>query len=302
VPDFTESAKNFLAHHINILNKKGYSTSVPQKAQYNFYVDIYCSDGDLKLLVYFGKKGNKIVLQGNKEIKSYRTVYAIIFGEQLFTDEPDDLFEPEVYIGTDESGKGDYFGPLVIAAVLTNSSLSKQLVSFGVRDSKELTDQSISLIAGKIKKIKECTHDVIVINPEKYNLLYNKFGNLNKLLGWAHAKAIENVLSRKFAPEAISDKFGNEKYIYDSLQEKGKKIKLHQVTKAERYTAVAAASILARDSFSKWFIDINRKMKINLPKGASAGVEQKAREVKSRLGDDTLSKLVKLHFKTTKKL
>ena len=143
---------------------------------------------------------------------------------------------------------------------------------------------------------------MIVISPEKYNILYDKMGNLNKLLGWAHAKAIENVLSVKIAPEAISDKFGNEKYIHSSLQEKGKEIKLHQVTKAEKFTAVAAASILARDSFIKWFYRVNKQMNLQLPKGASQKVEEKAKYIKKQLGDEVLGKLVKLHFKTTKKL
>jgi len=143
---------------------------------------------------------------------------------------------------------------------------------------------------------------VIVINPEKYNVLYDEFGNLNKLLGWAHAKAIENVLKVKFSPEAISDQFGNEKYIHNSLQEKGKNIKLHQTTKAERFTAVAAASILARDSFRRWFYGVKNQMHIQLPKGASQKVEEKARFIKEQLGNEVLGKLVKLHFKTTKKL
>jgi ribonuclease HIII len=241
-------------------------------------------------------------LQGNNEYKSFSKIHDLIFGEKLFSEQLEELFEPEAYIGTDESGKGDYFGPLVIAAVYTNTSLSKKLLSVGVKDSKELNDQSIFSIANKIRRLKDCKYDVILISPEKYNYLYNKFGNLNKLLGWAHAKAIENVLSRQLAPEVISDKFGNEKYIHDSLQEKGKNIKLHQVTKAERYTAVAAASILARASFAKWFIEINKTMNINLPKGASDKVEQKAREIKAQLGESELNKFAKLHFKTTKRL
>jgi len=302
MPDYTTSAKSILDKYINTLNNNGYITSIPEKAQYHFQTEIKCPDGNLKLLVYFGKKGNKTVLQGNKELGSYQKIYDLIFGEQLFSVETNKLSEPKTYIGTDESGKGDYFGPIVIAAVYTDTSFTKELMKIGVKDSKELTDQSIHLMAGKIKKIKGHIYDVILISPEKYNQLYSKFGNLNKILGWAHAKAIENVLERKLAPEVISDKFGNEKYIYESLQEKGKNIILHQVTRAERYTAVAAASILARDSFSNWFHALYKRTGLSLPKGASEKVEQKAREIKSRYGESELQKIVKLHFKTTKKL
>jgi ribonuclease HIII len=253
-------------------------------------------------LVYFGRKGNKVVLQGDKELKQYKQIYQIIFGEKLFDSNSSDLNEPECYIGTDESGKGDYFGPLVIAGVLADNSIATELKSLGVKDSKDLTDNTIKVLANKIKKIKGSAYDVILISPEKYNELYGKMGNLNNLLGWAHAKVIENILKVKNAPEAISDKFGNEKYINNSLQEKGRELILHQVTKAEQYPAVAAASILARNAFNNWFYIIKKKKNVQLPKGASDNAEEVARDIKKKLGDDALRELVKLHFKTTKRL
>lgn len=302
VPNYEQSAKLLLENYLNKIKKEGFQTTELDKAQYNFQTSIKGLDGSIKLLVFFSKKGNKVVLQGNKELQLYQKVYSLIFGEQLFRKVKTTLTEPKNYIGTDESGKGDYFGPLVIAAVYTNPTFSNKLMEVGVRDSKELTDESISIIASKIKKLEGCVFDVIVISPEKYNILYDKMGNLNKLLGWAHAKAIENVLNVKIAPEVISDKFGNEKYIHSSLQEKGKEIELHQVTKAEKFTAVAAASILARDSFIKWFYRVKKQMNLQLPKGASQEVEEKAKYIKKQLGNEVLGKLVKLHFKTTKKL
>ncbi len=302
MPNFKKSAKKILENYITNLRKEGFKTSEPILAQFNYQAEIQHTEGNLKLLIYFGKKGNKVILQGNKELKFYQQVYNIIFGKKLFSTNIPVLIEPELYIGTDESGKGDYFGPLVVAAVFTNPSVSKKLITVGVKDSKELTEHAISSIASSIKKLEGCVFNVIVINPEKYNLLYNKMGNLNRMLGWAHAKVLENILDVKNAPEAISDKFGNEKYIINSLQEKGRKLILHQVTKAEKYTAVAAASILARDSFNKWFLRANKKLKIELPKGASKKVENKAKYIVNEYGNKALIKLVKLHFKTTKKL
>jgi ribonuclease HIII len=302
VPNYEQSALIILENHLNELRKTGLNISSPKKAQYNYWAEVSGKDGTIKLLVYFSKKGNKTVLQGNKELEIYRKTSDLIFGKTLFTNITNELIEPEIYIGTDESGKGDYFGPLVVAAVLTNPSVSKNLINIGVKDSKELTDDTISIVASKIKKINDCIFTTIVISPDKYNLLYNEIGNLNRLLGWAHAKAIENILDVKTAPVAISDKFGNEKYILNSLQQKGRELKLHQVTKAERYTAVAAASILARDSFNKWFFGIKKKMNLALPKGASNKVEEKAKFIKNEYGSEVLSKLVKLHFKTTKKI
>ena len=300
--NFKESAKKILENHIKILREEGFRVSEIKLAQFNYQAEIHHTEGNLKLLIYFGKKGNKVVLQGNKELIFYQQVDNTIFGKKLFSADTPVLIEPELYIGTDESGKGDYFGPLVVAAVCTDKSVSNELVTIGVKDSKELSEHAISSIASSIKKLQGCVFNVIVINPEKYNLLYNKMGNLNRMLGWAHAKVLENILDVKNAPEAISDKFGNEKYIQNSLQKKGRNLNLHQVTKAEKYTAVAAASILARDSFNKWFLRANKKLKIELPKGASKKVENKAKYIMNKYGNKALIKLVKLHFKTTKKL
>jgi len=302
VTNFKESAKKILENHIKILREEGFRVSEIKLAQFNYQAEIHHTEGNLKLLIYFGKKGNKVVLQGNKELIFYQQVDNTIFGKKLFSADTPVLIEPEFYIGTDESGKGDYFGPLVVAAVCTDKSVSNELVTIGVKDSKELSEHAITSIAPRIKKIEGCVFNVIVINPEKYNLLYNKMGNLNRMLGWAHAKVLENILDVKNAPEAISDKFGNEKYIQNSLQKKGRNLNLYQVTKAEKYTAVAAASILARDSFNKWFLRANKKLKIELPKGASKKVENKAKYIVNKYGNKALIKLVKLHFKTTKKL
>jgi ribonuclease HIII len=302
VPDYKESAEEILNKYVRLLGQKGINASSPKLAQYNYQSDIVYENTQVKLLVYFGRKGNKVVLQGDKELKQYKQIHQIIFGEKLFDSNSSDLNEPECYIGTDESGKGDYFGPLVIAGVLADNSVAKELKSLGVKDSKDLTDNTIKVLANKIKKIKGSAYDVILISPEKYNELYGKMGNLNNLLGWAHAKVIENILKVKNAPEAISDKFGNEKYINNSLQEKGRELILHQVTKAEQYPAVAAASILARNAFNNWFYIIKKKKNVQLPKGASDNAEEVARDIKKKLGDDALRELVKLHFKTTKRL
>src|SRR3972149_887344 len=153
------------------------------------------------------------------------------------------------WIGTDESGKGDYFGPLVIAGVFCNLELEKELKALNVRDSKVVSDNQVKQMAEKIRQI--CLHNLVVIGPEKYNQLYEKIKNLNKLLAWGHARVIENLLDSlpSKVDLVISDKFGDEKFVERALMEKGKKIRLEQRIKAEEDVAVAAASILARAEF-----------------------------------------------------
>jgi ribonuclease HIII len=104
------------------------------------------------------------------------------------------------WVGSDESGKGDYFGPLVVAAVALTQGNWRVLEALGVQDSKNLTDARAAALAPQIAAA--FPHEVIVIMPKRYNELWTKFRNVNRLLAWAHARAIENVIER--APEATA--------------------------------------------------------------------------------------------------
>jgi ribonuclease HIII len=296
------SAQNIINHYSKKLENLGFTISVPQKAQYSYNITLEKDNNKVKLLVYFGKKGNKLQVQGNPETAAFKDVSSLVFGEKLFQEDDKEIKEPENYIGTDESGKGDFFGPLVVAGVLADKADILKLINLGVRDSKTITDYNIKKLAVKIRSLLNNKYDIIPLKPEKYNELYSKMRNVNLILGWAHAKVIENILNSYKVEEAISDKFGNEKTILNALQQKGREIKLHQVTKAERYTAVAAASILARDGVIKWFEINSKKLKIKIPKGASAEVESCARKVVKNFGKDVLPGLVKMHFKTLKRI
>jgi ribonuclease HIII len=302
VNSLQESARRLIFNHKELLRKTGLIVSEPELKQFSFEIDIKRGKNKAKVLVYFGKKGIKTIVQGDKNSRLFKEINEFFFGKELFDSKPEELDEPDNYIGIDESGKGDYFGPLVIAGVYLDSQSKDRLKGIGVRDSKLLSDQSIHKIASEIRNAVSGKYDIIPINPEKYNQLYLKIKNVNKLLGWGHARVIENILGKVNATVAISDKFGDESIIRNSLQSKGKNITLHQRTKAERYTAVAAASILARDKFAEWFIQQEKEFKLYLPKGSSKIVEDSAKEIKKKYGDEFLEKLVKLHFKTTKKI
>jgi ribonuclease HIII len=206
-------------------------------------------------------------------------------------------------IGTDESGKGDYFGPLVSAGVYVDEQTAKDLMAYGVKDSKELSDSKNSELAQKVAKICKGRFAIIEISPEKYNDLYEQFKrekkNLNTLLAWGHAKAIEEILSKVDCKAAIADQFADESFILGKLQEKGKKIELIQMHKAEQNIAVAAASILARARFLEKLSKLSNEYKIDLPKGASQTVIENAKKVVDMYGEETLRKVAKLHFKTT---
>lgn len=204
-------------------------------------------------------------------------------------------------IGIDESGKGDYFGPLVIAAVFVDATTQGELALMQVRDSKKLSDGRVLELAPDIKTI--CPHSIIAIGPQKYNELYAKIKNLNRLLAWGHAKALENLLERGVVCErAISDQFGDERLILHALQEKGRTIVLEQRTKAESDLAVAAASVLARAEFLLRLKRLSDEVGTTLPKGASPAVELAAKMVIKKHGRARLDSVAKLHFKTTQSI
>lgn len=203
---------------------------------------------------------------------------------------------PVCHIGSDESGKGDFFGPLVIAAVLVDDKNIEILQKAGIKDCKKVDDKFINKMSAVIKN--NCTFSVITINPAKYNELYAKLNNLNLLLAWGHARAIENILEKQDCGFALSDKFGDDKLIKNALLKKGKNIQLEQRHRAESDIAVAAASIIAREQFLKGMSELSVKYGCDIPKGASDKVLQTAKQIAQKYSKDELKNAVKTHFKT----
>jgi len=203
----------------------------------------------------------------------------------------------EPHIGTDESGKGDYFGGLTVAGVYVDDKILAKLSKFNVRDSKKITDSVVSELADLIKV--NSPHSIVTIGPEKYNELYDKLKNLNRILAWAHARAIENLLGQVECRHAVTDQFGDERFVLNALMKRGKTLELKQRPKAEEDIAVAAASILARAEFLKQMDKLSESIGVDLPKGASLEVENVGRVLVKQHGKDVLRKIAKQHFKTT---
>ncbi|HVL39267.1 MAG TPA: ribonuclease HIII [Fimbriimonadaceae bacterium] len=198
------------------------------------------------------------------------------------------------HIGVDESGKGDFFGPLVVAACYVGPEHLAELE--GVRDSKKLTDPVALRLSDVIRRV--CPHSVVAIGPAKYNELYAKFRNLNRLLAWGHARAIENVLELEPCELVISDQFADPAGLKRQLFEKGRTIELRSMVRAEADVAVAAASILARAEFLRRLKRLGESFGTELPKGASAAVIAAGRRFVERHGAPKLAEVAKTHFKT----
>lgn len=253
-------------------------------------------------------KSLKFVLQGKStdkvasDFEKFMGISSLVDEQKLFdiTDYENNDVGFSRYIGTDESGKGDFFGPLVIAGVYVNEELSKKFVDLGIKDSKKLDDKTIIKLSAHIRN--NSPHSVVVVMPEKYNELYNSFKNLNKLLAWGHARAIENVLEKQSCESALSDKFGDESLIKNALLKNGRKINLEQRVRGESYIGVAAASVIARAEFVKRCAELSNKFGFEFPKGASDKVVLTAKDYVQKFGKENLKYVAKMHFKTVQNL
>ncbi len=255
-----------------------------------------------KLSVAVYEKGPKVLLQGRgvDEFITFELEPKILGEARLGYEEvhSPEMFEP--HFGIDESGKGDFFGPLVIAGVYVDRSSARKLMEAGVQDSKRIgSDARIRSLAEVIRETSREGVDMVAIGPARYNELYRKFGNLNSLLGWGHARVIENLLGRRpDCPRALSDKFADQRVIERALLEHGQRIQLEQRTKAESDVAVAAASILAREAFIDWLERKGKELGVKLGRGVSSGIKATATAIVENHGAEKLHEVAKVHFRT----
>lgn len=298
-------------HYSNLLNAIGLEASDYREINYGLQFKVTISSRDEVLRIYESKK--KGVRLDTSQVKNIElldvlsvpnTEKDIEKNKQRFecreSGNLDSDLESSCLIGTDESGKGDYFGPLVIAGVYADEREKAILRELGVDDSKKINDIQISKLSEDIKRL--CKYNVVTIGNVKYNEMYSRIGNLNKLLAWGHARVIENMLEVADCSLVLSDQFGNPRLIEEALMEKGKAVKLEQRPRAEENVVVAAASILARDEFVRRINSMSKQYGLDFPKGASKGVKVAGKRFVEKYGREALKQVAKIHFKTTDEL
>ena len=268
------------------------------------YAD-YCFESESVNVAFYPKKG-RLLIQGRGAddfVKQVLQLNPETSAPAKSTTLPA-LVDTTPHFGVDESGKGDYFGPLVVAGVYTDERCAAELVRLGCRDSKAISDdKKIHAIAEKIKKTAGVVYEVICIGPRRYNELYEEIGNLNRLLAWGHARVIA-ALHEKMpsCPRALSDQFANEWVLKRALGQRRIPVQLEQRTKAESDVAVAAASILARDRFVQWMQQTAAASNCPMPLGCGPHVTRAAQHFVATHGRERLPDVAKLHFKVTQKL
>ena len=206
-------------------------------------------------------------------------------------------------IGVDESGKGDVFGPLVIAGVVVTEETETELFEHGVRDSKQLSNDKVRRLAHLIKR--KYPFEVLVLDPPEYNTAYEEHGrNLNSLLAWGHARVICDLTRRESVDKAVSDQFGDESLLIRALEAEDCQIYVEQRTHAENSdVAVAAASVIARAEFLDAMEKYARRYRMAIPRGASSSdIKKTGKIIYRRWGLSGLREIAKMHFRPVQEI
>lgn len=290
--------------------------------QYGLQLTVTDDKSKVVLSVYNGKKGRKLVWGGSESELKERLQQAMNAkdGASFLAKSTNNLVGNDytllrncadfkgIWVGSDESGKGDFFGPLVVAAALVDSSFTaEKLVASGVKDCKLVNDKEVLRLAEAIKEIVP-VYNVLALKPEMYNYRYQQLRaegkNLNHLLSNGHIAVLSNVLRvAKDCNYALVDQFTNSNNIALKVQEEFPDVNVVQQHRAEADIAVAAASILARAKFLETMLELAKDFNLDaLPKGGSELATAKAREIARSYGRSTLEKLVKVHFANYKKI
>lgn len=262
----------------------------------------FCFEGPGVSVAYFPKRG-KLLVQGSGADAFLQGILGLSPAGDAPTagQLPPGLVDRSPHFGVDESGKGDYFGPLVIAGVYSDERTADALVQLGCRDSKQIPDDKrIQKIADRVLQLPGVAVEVVCIGPGRYNELYAEMGNLNRLLAWGHARVIAALHEKApSCPRALSDQFANEWVLKRALAQRHVPVSLEQRPRAESDVAVAAASILARARFVRWMQETAQAAGCELPLGCAPHVTAAARTFVKKYGRSRLKDVAKLHFRLT---
>ena len=269
------------------------------------YARVAAAARDLTVTLY---ESGKLVVQGKgtTDFVQFELEPKVLREARLGYEDVLDPSRLDARIGIDESGKGDFFGPLCIAGVYVNADVLAHWEGKGIRDSKAISsDAQVARLARLIRETPGCVHNVVAIGPEAYNRMYARNQSVNRVLAWGHARVLENLLGlqHRLSPppvRAVSDQFAHDKStVEQALMQLGRKLELVQRHKAESDPAVAAASILARDEFVRRLHQLGETHGVTLPKGASPAAEAAGREFVARHGADALPRVAKMHFRNS---
>ena len=203
-------------------------------------------------------------------------------------------------LGIDEAGKGDYFGPLVVAGVsIVGGEQARRLQEIGVRDSKEISVLGVRRLSERILEVVGPENvRVVSLSPPEYEVRREAAGNINRLLGELDAGII-GELAREIEVVVVDEFARSARDHLESFVPGG--VRLEVRPRAEDDAAVAAASILARARQLEEIEHLSERVGFRLPLGATHVVDA-GRRVVAELGEVGLAGVAKTHFATTRRV
>ncbi|MBT6994852.1 MAG: ribonuclease HIII [Candidatus Cloacimonetes bacterium] len=293
----------FVASLLEKLAKIGFILVDEKEINYGMQLKFRKGENEIPLNVYASKKKGISTVIGGSPKNPLRSVLQEILGQNV--EKAENSHKWQVWAGTDESGKGDFFGPLVVCGFIVNENVVLELRKLGVKDSKLLKDDEIIKIAQQLYIRFSKNFEVMILQPVKYNELYENFRKqgkkLNEMLAWMHSRIILNLKEKHHFEGAVVDKFASDKVLKTAIKGFDKINLIHKI-KAEEDIAVACASIIARYKFLRTMDELSVKYKLKLPKGASAKVIEMGKKFVAQYGEEKLKNVAKIHFKTREKI
>lgn len=301
-----KAIQNYLADLLPLCSKEGLILSGERDIAYGIQLEFSSGKHKILLNVYYSlKKGINTVIS-TRNGNPLKPVLEKCLGRQSVPEEvPQHNWQH--WIGSDECGKGDYFGPLIVCAFYLGGKDKDKLLKMGVCDSKKLNKERIKAVAMQLYQSFADNIECLVLKPVKYNELYANFSqqrkNLNDLLAWCHSKVLDNLLKRHPVIEGVFiDQFSTARKASALLKKLHPDMQIMERPDGERDLAVAAASIIARYQLVQSFMTMNRYYKLSFSMGANKHVTEQAKAFCTQYGRDRLFEVAKIHFKTTKEL
>lgn len=296
----------YLADLLPLCAKEGLQLNSEKNINYGVQLEFVSGDDSILLNVYYSDKKGISTVIGSKSSNPLKPLLQRCLGIKA-VEAVIPRHDWKVWTGSDETGKGDYFGPLIVCGFYLEQKDREKLLKLGVCDSKKLKKEQINTIAKQLYHDFPGRIECLVLKPQKYNELYASFAsqkkNLNDLLAWCHAKVLDNLIKRNPLPEGVFiDQFSHAKKASGLLKKLHPELPVLERPDGEQDPAVAAASIIARYQLLQSFQSMNRFYKLKFPMGAGAGVKTAAQSFFAQYGKARLGEVAKLHFKTTKEL
>ncbi len=291
---------NIVSKILEKVRRIGFKLADEKEINYGVQLTFEKNGKTIKLNIYHSqKKGYSFVFPKTKDSSEKKMLENLI--EYFRNKDKKEEHDYKIWLGTDESGKGDFFGALCVAGFVSDNLINERLKSVGIQDSKNLSDERIERLAKYLYANFKDKITAIVLMPNKYNELYEKFSlqrkKLNHLLAWMHGRIILDSYKNHKFDAAIIDKFVDKRVILSSLKDL-KNIKIVMKVKGESDMAVAAASVIARYHFVQSIKRLEIKYGMKFPKGASEKVKETARDFIKKFGKEKLRDIAKIHFKT----